>query len=118
MTYARTRSASNARWHSASGKGAGMTNTPLRNDSGRAIARACELCGDSFVPQGRRRFCDDACRQAARREWHPASTLPPLPCRVPRSSVIYECPECEARFLGEQRCDQCEPVVMDTMKLF
>ena len=37
----------------------------------------------------------------------PAS-LPPLPRKVPRSSVIYECPECEARFLGEQRCDQCQ----------
>ncbi len=85
-----------------------MTNTPLSNDSGQAMTHLCEKCGDRFVPHGRRRFCDDACRQAAWRDRHPASTLPPLPRRVPRASVIYECPECEARFLGEQRCDQCQ----------
>jgi hypothetical protein len=85
-----------------------MTNTLLCNDSARAITRLCELCGHSFIPHGRRRFCDDACRQAAWRERHPASTLPPLPRRVPRSSVIYECPECETRFLGQQRCDECQ----------
>ncbi len=84
-----------------------MTNTPLCNDSGQAITRLCERCGVSFIPQGRRRFCDDACRQAAWRERHPASTLPSLPRKVPRSSVIYECPECETRFLGQQRCDEC-----------
>jgi hypothetical protein len=85
-----------------------MTNTPSCNDSGRAIVRTCAMCGASFTSQGRRRFCDDACRQAAWRQRHPASVLPQLPRRVPRSSVIYECPECEARFLGEQRCDQCQ----------
>jgi hypothetical protein len=85
-----------------------MTNTPSRNDSGQAITRHCGFCGASFIPHGRQRFCDDAHRQAAWRERHPASTLPLLPRRVPRSSVIYECPECQARFLGEQRCGQCQ----------
>ncbi len=78
-----------------------MTNIPLRNDSGRAITRTCAMCGDTFIPHGRRRFCDDACRQAAWRERHPASALPPLPRRVPRSSVIYECPEC-LRFVSSK----------------
>jgi hypothetical protein len=85
-----------------------MTNTPLRNDSGGAITRTCASCGISFTPHGRRRFCDDACRQAAWRQRHSASVLPPLPRRVPRASVIYECPECEARFVRVQRCDQCQ----------
>ena len=84
-----------------------MTSTPLRNDSGQAMTRLCEKCGDRFVPHGRRRFCDDACRQAAWRERHPASTVPTLPRKLPRSSVIYECPECQTRFLGQQRCDDC-----------
>jgi hypothetical protein len=84
-----------------------MTNIPLRNDSGQALTRLCGFCGASFIPHGRRRFCDDACRQAAWRERHPASTLPPLPRKVQRSSVIYECPECQTRFLGQQRCDDC-----------
>jgi hypothetical protein len=84
-----------------------MPNNPSRNDGGRAITGLCALCGSSFTLHGRRRFCDDACRQAAWRERHPASVLPALPRRVPRSSVVYECPECQARFLGEQRCDDC-----------
>jgi hypothetical protein len=85
-----------------------MTSSPLRNDSGRAITRTCAQCGDNFVAHGRRRYCDDACRQAAWRERHPASVLPSFSRRVPRFSVIYECPECTTRFLGEQRCDQCQ----------
>jgi hypothetical protein len=85
-----------------------MTNIPSRNDSGRAVTRLCGFCGANFTPHGRQRFCDDAHRQAAWRERHPASTLPPLPRRVPRSNVIYECPECETRYLGEQRCGQCQ----------
>jgi hypothetical protein len=84
-----------------------MTNNPSRNDSGRAHNRTCAMCGDHFTAQGRRRFCDDACRQAAWRQRHPASVLPQLPRRLPRSSVIYECPACEVRFLGQQRCDDC-----------
>lgn len=84
-----------------------MTSSPLRNDSGQAQTRLCAMCGTSFTPHGRRRFCDDACRQAAWRERHPASTLPTLPPKLPRSSVIYECPECQARYLGEQRCGDC-----------
>jgi hypothetical protein len=77
-----------------------MTNTPLRNDGGRVITHMRGFCGASFIPHGRRRFCDDACRQAAWRERHPASTLPPLPRRVPRSSVIYECSRMRGAFPG------------------
>ena len=84
-----------------------MTNTPLRNDSGEAISRPCGACGRSLHPHGRRRKSDAACRQAAWRERHPASTLPTLPHKLPRSSVIYECPACETRLLGQQRCGDC-----------
>ncbi len=79
----------------------------MRNDGRRVVSRTCAMCGDTFIPHGRRRFCDDACRQAAWRQRNPASVLPPPPRDVPRSSVIYECPQCEARFLGDQRCGDC-----------
>src|SRR5207302_476323 len=82
------------RWDSVGARGSAMTSTPLRNDSGQAMTRLCQRCGNSFVAHGRRRFCDDACRQAAWRERHPAATVPTLPRKLPRSSVIYECPEC------------------------
>jgi hypothetical protein len=45
-----------------------MPKTPSRNDDRRAITGLCALCGSSFTLHGRRRFCDDACRQAAWRE--------------------------------------------------
>jgi hypothetical protein len=78
--------------------------TPSRNDS---VTIACGICGRGFRPSGRRRFCSDACRQAAwrRRRLAPAPALPPRP---PRSAIVYECPECLARYLGEQRCPECQ----------
>jgi hypothetical protein len=30
-----------------------------------------------------------------------------MPRRVSRASTIYECPACDARYLGEQRCAEC-----------
>src|SRR5437016_3289670 len=49
---ARTRSASNGRWHSVSARGSAMTSTPLRNASGQAMTRLCQRCGNSFVAHG------------------------------------------------------------------
>jgi uncharacterized Zn-finger protein len=81
-----------------------MPESPWRNDSATI---ACPICGADFRPRGRRRFCSDACRQAAWRQRHPAP-LPPLPARTPRPATIYECPSCGTRYLGEQRCDDCQ----------
>ncbi len=81
---------------------------PSRND-GITIARAiCSVCGSPFHPTGRRRYCSDACRQAAWRHRHlgPKDELPP-PNGVPRSGTVYECPSCGSRYLGEQRCPDC-----------
>jgi hypothetical protein len=49
-----------------------MPKTPSRNDGGRAVT-GLALCGNTFTRHGRRRFCDDACHQAAWCERHPAS---------------------------------------------
>ena len=83
--------------------------TPSRND-GRNDSAACPACGQPFTPAGRRRWCSDACRQAAWRRRHPApapaaalTTTPP----AARDATIYQCPHCQERYLGQQRCDGC-----------
>ena len=77
--------------------------SPSRNDG---LTIACPVCGTGFRPTGRRRFCSDACRQAAWRRRQPTPLLA-VPARTPRAAVVYECPECSARYLGEQRCPDC-----------
>ena len=91
-----------------------MPEIPSRDDG---VTIACRVCGGGFHPSGRRLFCSAACRQAAYRERHPAP-LPPLPARASRLATVYECPECTTRYLGDQRCEQCEPVFMDTINVF
>lgn len=60
------------------------------------------------APSGRRRYCSGACRQAAwRRRHHLPAVPPPQPSPPSRSASVYECPECDARYLGSQRCDDC-----------
>ena len=46
--------------------------TPPRNDNRNDTAATCPACGQPFTPAGRRRWCSDACRQAAWRQRHPA----------------------------------------------
>ncbi len=78
--------------------------SPSRNDG---LTIRCPVCGHGFRPVGRRRFCSDACRQAAWRQRYPVP-LPALPARPPRAGVVYECPACSTRYLGEQRCPDCQ----------
>jgi len=62
-----------------------------------------------FAPTGRQRFCSHACRQAAYRRRHDQTPAPielPPP-RRPDAATIYTCPSCDARYLGEQRCPEC-----------
>jgi hypothetical protein len=82
----------------------GRAESPLRNDG---ITIACLVCGRSFPLVGRRRYCSDACRQAAWRRRHPVPG-PELPRRSPRPTTVYECPTCATRYLGEQRCPDCQ----------
>jgi len=63
----------------------------------------CPLCGDAFEPGGRQRFCSTGCRQTA---WRRLRSAPVQPV-VARTDIVYACPSCDARYLGEQRCDQC-----------
>jgi hypothetical protein len=81
-----------------------MADQPSRNDG---VTIACPVCARAFVPAGRQRFCSPACRQAAWRRRHP-TPIPPLPARVTRPAIVYECPMCGTRFLGQQRCEECQ----------
>jgi predicted nucleic acid-binding Zn ribbon protein len=80
--------------------------SPLRHD---AVTMACPVCQHPFVPAGRRKFCSDSCRAAAyrrRRDARPDRLV--VPNAVPRQPItVYECDTCEARTLGEQRCETC-----------
>jgi hypothetical protein len=79
--------------------------SPSRNDG---VTNSCPCCGRDFTPTGRRRFCSHACRQAAWRQRHhpptPTEIPPPRP-RQPRT--VYACPTCDARYLGQQHCPDC-----------
>lgn len=77
-----------------------------RNDGGTI---PCPVCQQRFIPRGRQRVCSAACRQAAWRRHHPTAvaTVGAVPERVTRATTVYECPSCEARFLGVQRCADC-----------
>jgi hypothetical protein len=75
----------------------------LRDD---ALTLTCAVCGRAFLRSGRRVFCSATCRQAAWRRRHPAPQ-PSLPLRAPRHRTVYQCPECDSRYLGEQYCHDC-----------
>jgi hypothetical protein len=69
------------------------------------VTLCCTHCGTAFVASGRRRYCGDACRQAAWRQRHLTPPAPTAPAR--RADVVYQCPDCDTRYLGEQRCPDC-----------
>jgi len=76
---------------------------PLRNDS---LTQRCAICERPFPHSGRRVFCSATCRQTAWRRRHPIP-LPSIPLRTPRHHTVYQCPECDSRYLGEQYCSEC-----------
>lgn len=80
--------------------------TPSRDDG---ATMTCPVCGDGFVVSGRRRYCGDACRGAAWRRRHQSTPAPVVvpPGRARREVTVYECPNCDARSLADQRCDDC-----------
>ena len=80
-----------------------MAASPSRNDG---ATTACPRCGRTFQPVGRQRVCSTACRQALWRRRN-APAMPTIPSRSPRPATIYCCPECQTRYLGQQRCDDC-----------
>lgn len=81
----------------------------LRNgsDASGSPGRPCPVCGLT-VSRPRATFCSDACRQSAFRQRHTQSTRSRTALSKPtRRLVVYQCPDCESRLLGEQRCPEC-----------
>lgn len=72
----------------------------MRNDT----ATTCGNCATAFVAVGRQRWCSDACRQAA---WRARRAAPARPAQPTKADTVYACPICDARYLSEQRCPEC-----------
>jgi hypothetical protein len=73
------------------------------------VTTSCAACGGP-LPAGRaRRWCSDACRQAAFRRRHQLAAEPSVlpPSRPRKQLTVYECPECGTRLVGGQRCEEC-----------
>lgn len=87
-------------------EGAGSVTMPVTM---AAPTRLCAHCGKPYVPVGRRRHCTDACKAKAYRARKAAAAPPPppLPRGRVRAASVYECPGCQARYVGEQRCPDC-----------
>lgn len=81
-------------------------NTPSRNGS---ITDSCLVCGGTLPPGRARTTCSDACRQAAWRRRHqpasPGTQVLPAPHHR-KDHTVYECPACDTRLLGVQRCER------------
>ena len=82
-------------------------DTTLHNGT---VTAKCPVCA-APLPSGRRSrlYCSEACRQAAWRLRHGPNLQPPvLAPKQPRRPVsVYICPDCDARYLGEQYCADC-----------
>ena len=82
----------------------------MRNDSPPADQqRVCVACGRDFPARGRKAYCSDACRQRGfRLRRRPADELQlGFASRLPKTAIVYQCPECDARLLGSQFCEDC-----------
>lgn len=82
------------------------TQTP----SGNVLAtQMCLYCSE-VLPKGRSRtYCSDNCRVNA---WKRRNKAAVSQAEIPKSpstkaTTIYECPQCDKRYLGDQYCYEC-----------
>ena len=85
-------------------RGPDLPVTGVRNDTATTVRGQC---GADFTAVGRRRWCSDACRQSAWRRRRAA----PRPTQPAKIDTVYECPQCQTRYLGTQCCDDCNTLV-------
>ena len=80
-----------------------------------ADARACPLCA-APLPSPRARYCSEACKQRAYRLRQAERSVPDATTlrrelkrlRTLVAHTLYECPTCGERYLGVQRCPDCQ----------
>ena len=78
-------------------------------------ARPCPVCA-APLPSARARYCSEACKQRAYRLRQTARTAPDPQARQTElkrlralaAHTLYECPDCGERYLGIQRCPDCQ----------
>jgi len=78
-----------------------MSRLPSRDDS-VTTQLSCANC-HSPLPRvrGRQRYCNPACRQRAYRDRHGhPDDIVVEPARGRRSSGVYQCPNCDTRYVG------------------
>jgi hypothetical protein len=81
----------------------------------RGRERTCPICERPFVASGRARYCSRACQQRAyrlRRVPAGSDLVAGWVAQLRDSSAliaqtVYECSNCEQRYLGTRRCDTC-----------
>lgn len=92
-----------------------MTNEPSRQPSHTLVTPStCLVCGSALTPT-QQRYCTRACQQQAYRLRHQRTARRDLTQlrtdlqhrRQLRTYTIYECPTCETRSVGDQRCADC-----------
>jgi hypothetical protein len=92
-----------------------MTDEPSREPSRTPLSsHACLVCGAALSPS-QKRYCTRACQQKAYRlRQHQPSRLDLVLVRAElkrrrqlMEHTVYECPACQTRSVGEQRCAEC-----------
>ncbi len=81
-------------------------------DRADTLRRCCPSCSALSSPSGRQVYCTPACRQKAYRDRSTTSDLhslvPTPPRRSRREVTVYQCPDCDQPYLGEQWCPDCQ----------
>jgi len=86
-------------------------DTPSRDDNETTSTPtgACPVCRTEFTRVRRQLYRSAVCRKTAwrrRAAAHPPTTPVPPPGRR-RQHTVYACPDCDTRYLAEQRCPDC-----------
>ena len=82
----------------------------FRNDIPAPGTVTCPACRQPFTSIRRQTYCTPACRQAAWRARHPQPRPAPTtiaPTTDRRAKTVYQCPECDSRYLGQQWYHDC-----------
>ncbi|HXZ72985.1 MAG TPA: hypothetical protein VEH31_19220 [Streptosporangiaceae bacterium] len=83
--------------------------SPQRDDNETTTHRTidCPICARPFTPVRRQAYCTPACKQVAWRRRIAPGTPAAIPPRRDRSNVVYQCGECDTRYLAQQWCHDC-----------